>query len=72
MFIRYKKDRFLELLAVEAQTMPGSTGTTEGGKGLTDSNFNLEGVLHWIPKENTHSQASFTRSFKKLVKSPDF
>ncbi len=50
---------YLELLGVEAQTLPGST--TEGGKELTDSNFNLEGVLHWIPKQNTQSKALLVR-----------
>ncbi len=38
-----------------------SGSTTEGGKELTDSNFNLEGVLHWIPKQNTHSKALYRR-----------
>jgi hypothetical protein len=54
LFTNYNKGWFPEQLAVEAQTLPGST--TEGGKVLTDSSFNLEGVLHWIPKQNTHSK----------------
>jgi hypothetical protein len=59
LYTLYTEDRFLELLAVEAQTLPGST--TEGGKVLTDSNFNLEGVLHWIPKQNTQSKALYRK-----------
>ncbi len=49
-------DRFYIVTKVGfSYCLPGST--TEGGKELTDSNFNLEGVLHRIPKQNTHEKA---------------
>jgi hypothetical protein len=46
--------------------LPGST--TEEGKELTDSNFSLEGVLHWIPKQNT--QKSFVPEVLKSCQKP--
>jgi hypothetical protein len=53
-------DRFYIVIKVGfSNCLPGPT--TEGGKELTDSNFNLEGVLHWIPKQNTYSKALYRK-----------